>query len=70
LQVAVALQRKVYLEADKWAVMQCVELPPAQRALLTRNVNEAGLHVMPMAHVRGPLLLCTRIHGCVSLAPV
>ena len=49
------LQRKVYVEADKWNVLACLALPAAQRAMLTRDVNEAGIHVMPMWHVRSCL---------------
>ena len=52
MQVAQTLKLKVYVEADKWAVFKCLELPSVQRSLLTRNINEAGIHVMPMCHVR------------------
>jgi hypothetical protein len=43
---------KVYLTADKWNIMRCLDLPDEERKLLTRNVNEAGIHVVPMRHVR------------------
>jgi hypothetical protein len=52
MQVATVLNKKVFLENDKWNVLQCLDLKPSQRALLTRNINEAGIHVMPMSHVR------------------
>jgi hypothetical protein len=69
VQVAKALGTKVFVERDKWNVLQCLDLPATEKALLTRNINEAGIHVLPMAHVRLnhaaclPLCLCsTRRH--------
>jgi hypothetical protein len=52
LQVAVALQLKVYVEQDKWNVLRCLDMRVRERLLLTRNINEAGIHVVPLRRVR------------------
>jgi hypothetical protein len=52
VQVAKALGLKIFVERDKWNVLQCLDLPATERTLLTRNINEAGLHVVRMGQVR------------------
>jgi hypothetical protein len=51
LQVALALNMKVYVEQDKWNVLRCLDMRVRERQLLTRNMNEAGIHVVPMRMV-------------------
>ena len=69
------LNVKVYVEKDKWSVLQCLDLPAKQRGLLTRNINEAGVHVMPMWHVRASPFcayfwthVLNVLHACHSIA--
>lgn len=71
VQVAVQLGLKVYLEADKWQVLQCLDMRRCERALLTRNINEAAIHVVPMRRVRPrlPLPLTKPMHALLPFAP-
>lgn len=71
MQVAVQLGLKVYLEADKWQVLQCLDMRRCERALLTRNINEAAIHVVPMRRVRPrlPLPLTKPMHALLPFAP-
>ena len=42
---------KVYVEQDKWNVLRCLDMRVRERQLITRNMNEAGIHVLPMRMV-------------------
>jgi hypothetical protein len=57
LQVALALNMKVYVEQDKWNVLRCLDMRVRERQLFTRNMNEAGIHVVPMGRV------CSSLHA-------
>jgi hypothetical protein len=52
--VALAMNMKVYVEQDKWNVLRCLDMRVKERQLITRNMNEAGIHVVPMRQVRAP----------------
>lgn len=58
--MAVQLGLKVYLETDKWQVLQCLDKRASERRLLTRNINEASIHVVPMRKVRRPPTIAPR----------
>jgi hypothetical protein len=45
-QVAHSLGRKVYVSKDKLAVLDCINLAPSYRALLTTNHLETNLHAV------------------------
>eukprot|EP00892_Ulva_mutabilis_P001364 jgi/Ulvmu1/11228/UM072_0065.1 len=67
LEVAVQLGLKVFLEADKWQVLQCLDMRVAERRLLTRNVNQASIHIVPMRRIRMDRLAeKLRAHGGFS----
>jgi hypothetical protein len=44
--VAHSLGRKVYVSKDKLAVLDCINLAPSYRALLTTNHLETNLHAV------------------------
>ena len=46
---------KVCVEQDKWNVLRCLDMRVRERQLITRNMNEAGIHVLPMR------MVCTHI---------
>ena len=45
---------KVYVGKAKRKVLDCLELTPEDRALLTDDANDSQIHVVPMAQVEFP----------------
>lgn len=52
------MNKKVYVEQDKWNVLRCLDMRVRERELITRNMNEAGIHVVPMRQVHTFALVC------------
>lgn len=50
LAIAQALKTKIYCDARKAAILRC-QNDPELHALLTKDPNEAGVHVVPLGMI-------------------
>ncbi|KAK2078104.1 hypothetical protein QBZ16_003972 [Prototheca wickerhamii] len=48
LEAAKTLDQKIYVAKTKLKILECLDLPPEQKALLTTDDREASLHVVPL----------------------
>eukprot|EP00977_Amphora_coffeiformis_P019592 scaffold7349_cov173-Amphora_coffeaeformis.AAC.73 len=51
MAVAKALGMKVYVDARRYRILQALEWPEQERALITRRVDETMLWVVPLGHI-------------------
>jgi DNA cross-link repair 1A protein len=51
LAVAKALGMKVYVDSRRYRILQALEWPDDQRAMITKNSNETSIWVVPLSHI-------------------
>ena len=75
LEVARQCGVRIRVERAKMRLIECMGLPPEDMALLTSDASSTRFHVVPMVHLRAPLLRRRildsggRYNACVAFRP-